>query len=180
MIQSLQTKDMIMASLKELVHEKRYEEITVAEIAQNCGISRRSFYHYFPDKYAVASAIYQRDTEIFRKNYKSNETWSSAFQLLLNYLCQEEVFYMNVLQYKGQNSLHDYIYHDCIHFAEQKIAETHNLPLENSLQFQIKLYFHGMVIMSEEWIMNPNRCSAAKFTNMIHDSMPEQLKKLLD
>lgn len=49
MIQRLSTKDLLVQSLIELCNEKSIDEITVADITENCGLGRSTFYYYFED-----------------------------------------------------------------------------------------------------------------------------------
>jgi len=47
---SLRTRQMLMAAMVELMREKRYDSITVQEIADRANIGRSTFYAHFTDK----------------------------------------------------------------------------------------------------------------------------------
>ena len=50
LIERVSTKDLLVKSLKDLAKTKFIDKITVKEIADNCGLSKRTFYQYFQDK----------------------------------------------------------------------------------------------------------------------------------
>ena len=50
MIKRISTKDLLTQSLKDLAKTKPIDKITIKEITDNCGVSKRTFYHYFQDK----------------------------------------------------------------------------------------------------------------------------------
>ena len=50
MIERLSTKELLAKSLKELAKTKPIDKITIKEITDNCGLSKRTFYHNFQDK----------------------------------------------------------------------------------------------------------------------------------
>jgi len=47
---SLRTRQMLMAAMVELMRQKRYDSITVQEIADQANIGRSTFYAHFTDK----------------------------------------------------------------------------------------------------------------------------------
>jgi AcrR family transcriptional regulator len=55
---SSQTLDRILLATRELLHEKEFEEITVAEIVQRARSSCGAFYARFPSKEALLPALY--------------------------------------------------------------------------------------------------------------------------
>ena len=50
MIERLSTKELLAKSLKELAQTKPIDKITIKDITDNCGLSKRTFYHNFQDK----------------------------------------------------------------------------------------------------------------------------------
>ena len=45
------TKIALEASLKELLKKKPFDKITIADLTEDCGISRMAFYYHFKDIY---------------------------------------------------------------------------------------------------------------------------------
>jgi len=55
------TKKALSSALKELIQEKPFEKISVADICQKCNLNRQSFYYHFKDKYDLVNWVF--DTE---------------------------------------------------------------------------------------------------------------------
>ncbi len=60
MAKRLVGKELIETTILELLEEKSIEQFSVAEIAENSGISTRAFYNHFCDKHEAVGAIYLR------------------------------------------------------------------------------------------------------------------------
>ena len=55
------TKRALAEALKELMEEKSFSKISVADICGKCNMNRKSFYYHFKDKYDLVNWIF--DTE---------------------------------------------------------------------------------------------------------------------
>ena len=55
------TKRALAAALKELMEQKPFSKINVAEICEKCGMNRKSFYYHFKDKYDLVNWIFDMD-----------------------------------------------------------------------------------------------------------------------
>ena len=54
-LMSQTTKRALEASLKNLLLQKPLDKITINDIAEDCGISRMTFYYHFRDIYDLGS-----------------------------------------------------------------------------------------------------------------------------
>ena len=61
MTESEKNKVAIAEAMKRLMRETPIEKITTDRILENAGVSRRSFYRYFKDKYDLLEWIYNYD-----------------------------------------------------------------------------------------------------------------------
>ena len=68
------TKKALAQSLKELMAKRPFSKIGVADICENCGMSRKSFYYHFKDKYDLVHWIF--DVE-FLQSIRGKEQESS-------------------------------------------------------------------------------------------------------
>jgi TetR/AcrR family transcriptional regulator, ethionamide resistance regulator len=50
----------VLESMERLLASKRLEQLTVADVLENAGVSRASFYFYFESKQAVVAALLER------------------------------------------------------------------------------------------------------------------------
>lgn len=71
------TRAILTNSLNELIQYRRFEDITVKDIVNNCDVSRVTFYRYFKDKYELMTWYYQNELntmlyDSLRQNEKQN------------------------------------------------------------------------------------------------------------
>ena len=51
------TKRVLASTLKELVTARPFEKVSVSDICDACGVSRKTFYYHFQDKYELLEWI---------------------------------------------------------------------------------------------------------------------------
>ena len=56
------TKRALAHAFKELLQKQPFDKVAVSDICDACGVSRKTFYYHFQDKYALAEWVF--DTEI--------------------------------------------------------------------------------------------------------------------
>ena len=67
------TKRALAASLKKLLAQKPLSKITIADITEDCGMNRMTFYYHFQDIYDLIDWICQEEGErALNGNYKIN------------------------------------------------------------------------------------------------------------
>ena len=57
------TKRALASALKELLEHKPLNKITIADITEQCGVNRQTFYYHFQDIYALLEWIYTTDAQ---------------------------------------------------------------------------------------------------------------------
>ena len=72
------TKRAIEASLKHLLLKKPLDKITINDIAEDCGISRMTFYYHFQDIYDLVEWSCIQDAEEVLQGHKTSNTWEQA------------------------------------------------------------------------------------------------------
>jgi TetR/AcrR family fatty acid metabolism transcriptional regulator len=63
--QALETKNRIYSAAIELMDQKGFENITIAEISEKAGVSVGAFYHYFTSKNDILAEIFHKADEYF-------------------------------------------------------------------------------------------------------------------
>lgn len=101
------TQDALADSFKELMRKKSFDRITVEEICTGAGISRRSFYRYFLDKYDLLSWIFRHDFFSQLERYPDWNCWD-YFYVICRFLYQDRPFYANAFVVSGQNSSREF------------------------------------------------------------------------
>jgi AcrR family transcriptional regulator len=57
-------RDAIVASVRELLHERSFADLSVSTISERAGVARSGFYFYFDSKYAVLAVILADASEL--------------------------------------------------------------------------------------------------------------------
>ncbi|MBQ8062784.1 MAG: TetR/AcrR family transcriptional regulator C-terminal domain-containing protein [Clostridia bacterium] len=101
------TETVILESTKDLMRQMTIDKISVTDICDHAGISRRNFYRYFVDKNKVIETIYRKDPVV---NADLPEDWTvwDYFPELCKGLSKDRRFYLYAFLYKGKHSFRSY------------------------------------------------------------------------
>lgn len=128
------TKRAIEQSLKNLLLKKPLNKITVADIADDCGINRMTFYYHFKDIYDLVEWSCLEDAKRALDEKKTYDTWQQGLLQIFEAVQENKPFIINVSR--------------CIH-AEQ--VEKYLQPLVDRLLLGVlEEESHGMTIRDED------------------------------
>ena len=101
------TKRALAQTMKELMARESFSKISVGEICEACGMSRKSFYYHFRDKYDLVNWIF--DTEFIEVIQKCGfASGADILNGMCGYFYKERGFYRSALEIEGQNSFRDH------------------------------------------------------------------------
>ena len=128
------TKIALEASLKELLKKKPFDKITIADLTDDCGISRMAFYYHFKDIYDLVEWACLEDARKALEEKKTYETWQQGFLQIFEAVRDNKPFVMNVYR--------------CVH-REQ--VERYLKPLvDNLLMGVVNEEAEGMTVREED------------------------------
>ena len=78
------TKRALAAALKSLLAERPFAKVSVREICEACGMSRKSFYYHFKDKYELLNWIFETE---FVARVQQTQGERNAWELLNDLCC---------------------------------------------------------------------------------------------
>ena len=90
------TKRALAAALKELMEQKPFSKINVAEICEKCGMNRKSFYYHFKDIYDLADWTLQEALHTAIADNRTHDNWQQGFLNLLDVLKAHQPLILNV------------------------------------------------------------------------------------
>jgi AcrR family transcriptional regulator len=70
-------RERLLTATRDLLVQRRFESITVADIIAAAGVSRASFYFYFPSKQAVLAELVRRAVD---QGQRAAQPWTSGEQ----------------------------------------------------------------------------------------------------
>ena len=118
---SLITKNALAAAMRELMQQEHFQKISIGDICARCGMSRKSFYYHFRDKYDLVNWVFYTDlVNLVREKEKASYGAYEFFEDLAGYFYENRAYYVNAFSVEGQNCFAEY-------FAEilQPIAQTY-------------------------------------------------------
>lgn len=153
MADSMITKRALAASLKELMEHTPLAKISVGDITKYCGLNRQTFYYHFNDKFDLVNWIYATEAAPYLEQFSDREYWVEGLCALCGYMQQNSRFYINALEYSGQNSFQDYlsdITHQLIRtMADELVGER--IVDEAEMEFIADFYACAFVGLIMKW-----------------------------
>lgn len=178
------TKRALEASLKKLLNQKPLNKITINDITEDCGVNRMTFYYHFKDIYDLVDWILTEDAIKVMEGRRSFDTWTEAFQDILQQVQANRTLVLNVYRSVGREQVEQYLYRllDPMlkEFADR---ETTDITVQDAdKQFIIDFYKYALVGMVLEWIRRDMKTDPAVMTErlgkMIHGDLRRALCRL--
>ena len=108
MADSRKTKQALADALKQQLKTRPFSSVSIAHICAPCGISRKSFYYHFHDKYDLVNWIFQTEW-LDRHAITTVQDLSD----LCGYLYENRDFYRKVLCVREVNDFGGYLHGRC-------------------------------------------------------------------
>lgn len=145
----------IIEAFRELVMTKDFEKLTVAEISQGAGISRKTFYQYFKDKNDIVERIV---FENIMQPMNQMRTLSKAFAFpsltimswLYEQFYKDRLFYSKISSFTGQNSFFELI----LSYTSDIVAEKFSTLKISETEKEYSIYFYASshITVLTKWI----------------------------
>lgn len=72
------TETVIQEAFLKLLAEQPFDKITVAQLVEECQITRRTFYYHYSDLYELLDTILRRETERALDEFKATGSWEEC------------------------------------------------------------------------------------------------------
>ena len=103
------TKRALAASLKSLLAQKALSKITIADITEDCGINRMTFYYHFQDIYDLIDWICQEEGGRALRGRKDYATWQEGFTALCRAVVENRAFIEGVYHSVQREQIENYL-----------------------------------------------------------------------
>lgn len=104
------TKRALEEALKRLLLEKPLSKITIQDLADECGISRMTFYYHFKDIYDLVEWSFVEDANAIFQVAPSTESWEMALQHVFEMIKKDELFIMSVYHAVSREQIERYLH----------------------------------------------------------------------
>lgn len=152
------TKDLLVSSLQELLLTKPLDKIRISDITDHCGMNRQTFYYHFHDIYDLIEYAYYHDSSrpyiIDKLAVSAPFLWRNAFDELLNYIHDNEIFILRIRHSLSSNYLTNILKHsveEYLHKVLHIANEEYHVSEKNMNNIQI-FYNNAIVGRILEWI----------------------------
>lgn len=116
----IDTKEIIIQAFKQLVEEKR-GRITIKEIVERCGITRKTFYYHFTDIYDLMDVIAEREMEELLNESAAQGDLKGTLKLFFSFM----------LQHRGE--------------IERLMKSSENILFARSMTEKVQTYFFRLI-----------------------------------
>ncbi len=146
------TKRALAQSLKNLGAKKLFDKITVADITDDCGVNRQTFYYHFNDKYELLAWIYRQEMLNPLAEDLSYERWPEKTLELLEYMKSERKFITNTIK-SSNNYFADYLEKVLVDVFEKAIAEldVYGSVNEHTRGVYARFFSYGITGVIVDW-----------------------------
>lgn len=136
------TKKALAESLKRLIKTKPLNKITITDIAEDCQISRMTFYYHFQDIYDLVGWICLDEGSRAIGTCKDHDTWEEGFQSLCESVLENRGFVEAVYRSVQHDHIEEYLYRVMYHLIFEVVKEqTEREPIPEVEKEHITEFF---------------------------------------
>lgn len=173
------TRYKLVDSLKCLLMQHPLHKISVKDIADNCDVTRQTFYRYFKDKYDCVTWYFKHVTEQSFEKVSDESTLEEALAKKLEMIHQEQTFFSEALKADNQNSLFQYDYESMHSYCSSIIQAKTQQDLDFETDFLLRTYCMGCINMTFDWVKSGLKVSEQELAHLFVLALPENLKQVL-
>lgn len=171
------TKRALGASLKKLLLQKPLNKITISDIAEECGISRMTFYYHFKDIYDLVEWTCVEDAAQALEGKKTYDTWQEGFLNIFSAVQANKPLIMNVYRCVSRERIEQYL-NPLIHSLILGVVQEKSVGMsvgEADQQFIANFYEYAFIGVMLEWIGSNMREDPAaiveRTSKLVHGSI---------
>lgn len=177
------TKRALEQSLKNLLLKKPLTKITVGDIADDCGISRMTFYYHFKDIYDLVEWSCLEDARRALDEKKTYETWQQGLLQIFEAVQENKPFILNVYRCVHREQVEKYLQPLVDRLVLSVIDEEvgDRTVRDEDKQFIAQVYSYIFIGLMLDWIkedmqMDPQPL-VDRLAKLIRGSMSEALSR---
>ncbi len=168
------TKIWIADTLKIMLGRKPLDKIRVSEICREAELDRTTFYYHFRDKYDLMAWM------LIRSAYDTDILDIDSSARALDHMRKDLVFFKRAYEDTSQTPMWQYMHEYFVQeYTRLVMAKLRTETIDTPVIYSIRLYCHGTLGMTREWLLSDNVTPAKTAVAMMFDAMPESLKVIL-
>ena len=152
----METKQRIIESYKKLVKENKTADISVADICRDVGVSRKTFYNYFHDRFGIIEDIMFEEIEKpLLKALRADFCRLDLMRMIFESFLYDKEFYKIAIMEDCQNSLYESLAERLAQIAAENDRNAEKKQLSEKEREYVDYRFGAeFVFLIKKWMMN--------------------------
>lgn len=180
MPKKLSAREYLELSAIELLSRNTVEKITVRDICANCGISTRTFYKFFRDKYEIINTCFCSRFSEFFTLYEGRITLHNFMLFTAGLVCGNQAFFRHVFRYSGQNNIRISLVEPILAQYLRIIREAYHTEPAPELIDAATFFIRGQLSYVEQSLMAVEVPSAESSVKYFENALPRRLEPFLN
>lgn len=151
-IMGTDTKVALSLALKECVSERPFNEITIQDLTNKCGISRVAFYYHFKDIYDLLEWSFKRSVQLSYNDQQAYGTWQDVLLPYYRNLLDNKPLIMNIYRNLGRAYMVSILRPTTYDVLVQIIMYAKTGIAKEDYEFIAGFYTHAFVGVILDWI----------------------------
>ena len=178
------TKRALEQSLKNLLLKKPLTKITINDIAEDCGISRMTFYYHFKDIYDLVEWVCLEDAKRALDNKKTHDTWQQGLLQIFYAVRETKPFVMNVYHCVDRAQVEKYLrpLTDDLQMGVIEEESQGKTIRQEDKQFVAQVYSYVFIGLMLDWIRDDMKQDpevlVKKLAAVLQNAFAEALERL--
>ena len=173
------TRYRMAEAIKHLMARMPLDKITVKDIVADCGLTRQTFYRNFQDKYDLVNWYFEKLVQQSFEEMGVSLTLKEGLTKKFQFIQEERTFFTCAFACNDQNSLISYDYEYILKFYRKILVKKQQKPLEEDIDFLLRMYCHGSILMTVEWVKSGMKREPEEMAELMIQALPERLNSLL-
>lgn len=148
------TKNAIKNSFMKLLNTTPFDNITVKNIVDDCGINRNTFYYNFEDIYALVDEILQDEISRIVEKHEPYRSWNDALLYAADFALQNKTAIFNLHNSSKRGQVKKYmqkVINEVVHEFVNHEAEGSEASSED-ISFIADFYSCALLGILEKWL----------------------------
>ncbi len=157
---SLNTKHILISSLKKFMERKPLSKITISEICNDCGMNRKTFYYHFEDIYDMLRWMLEEEALEIVKQFNPLTDYEEVIRFIIDYIDDNNHILSCVYDAMGREGMKRFFLSDfnvSIGAIIDGIEKTMNISITpNYRQFLCDFYTNALSGILLDWFLDKN------------------------